>query len=338
MDFTKLTQKLLTYFEEEAKNTEELSSKLLILRREYQKFLDKPKAEIEKLPVSLKKPIAIPVSREIMKAGEPKSGYLVFGCDGSETVISHHEGLALSLVSFGGIKVDYGQDKAEIISDFSILPPGSEVSLGVERAFFELKTAEFNLDATAADTYLIMDGSIVPWWLLRLEKEQVVKLLPEWQEITARITSKALFLGYISNSNASEVLSSVIKSAGLDAESYKGITDSLLFSSLPAGFFSPVFKLKFGGELFQEIYVTYLNTGDEIVRIEWLGRKPDLSIIISQVRLGQGYPIVLSEAHNAAVIRGSDREAIKVIASQIKGGVLKPSQKGRSKLKAANRS
>jgi hypothetical protein len=59
-----------------------------------------------------------------------------------------------------------------------------------------------------------------------------------------------------------------------------------------------------------------VNLGDEIGRIElpwWVGRDNSLvdlvhAAVVDQCRRGYGYPVVLSEAHEAAVITGADRE------------------------------
>jgi NurA-like 5'-3' nuclease len=46
---------------------------------------------------------------------------------------------------------------------------------------------------------------------------------------------------------------------------------------------------------------------------EWVAMKRDLveithALVLDQCRKGQGYPVVLSEAHEKAVITGADRE------------------------------
>lgn len=65
-----------------------------------------------------------------------------------------------------------------------------------------------------------------------------------------------------------------------------------------------------------EVHFFYLNGGEEIARVEvprWVAldrRLLDLahSLILDQVRRGQGYPVALSEAHEKAVLSGGDRE------------------------------
>jgi hypothetical protein len=59
----------------------------------------------------------------------------------------------------------------------------------------------------------------------------------------------------------------------------------------------------------------YLNVDDEIARVEvprWVVEMglTDLThaLVYDQCRRGQGYPVVLSEAHEQAVLTGADRE------------------------------
>ena len=64
------------------------------------------------------------------------------------------------------------------------------------------------------------------------------------------------------------------------------------------------------------IYFFYLNAGDEVARIEipeWVAVDKKLldichALVVDQCRRGNGYPVVLSEAHEQAVVTASDRE------------------------------
>ena len=67
------------------------------------------------------------------------------------------------------------------------------------------------------------------------------------------------------------------------------------------------------------IYFYYINTGDEIARIEvpeWVAKDEKLlamshTLILDQCRRGMGYPVAIAEAHEQAVVTGKDREAFK---------------------------
>jgi hypothetical protein len=64
------------------------------------------------------------------------------------------------------------------------------------------------------------------------------------------------------------------------------------------------------------VYFFYLRVDDEIARVEipqWVAADESLlnlahTLVLDQCRRGQGYPVVLSEAHEQAVVRGADRE------------------------------
>jgi hypothetical protein len=103
-------------------------------------------------------------------------------------------------------------------------------------------------------------------------------------------------------------------------ERIAGVTDALLLArQLGRNERSGVFKsssriLEEYGE--HGVSFFYINVGQEIIRIEipaWVAENPDMvglihSCVCDQTEKGNGYPVVLSEAHEKAVVRGSDRE------------------------------
>ena len=74
----------------------------------------------------------------------------------------------------------------------------------------------------------------------------------------------------------------------------------------------------------QQVNFYYLNVGEEIARVEvpeWAAQSKELldvghSLILDQCRRGQGYPVAISEAHEQAVVRASDRRLFKEMVSQ----------------------
>jgi hypothetical protein len=108
--------------------------------------------------------------------------------------------------------------------------------------------------------------------------------------------------------------------APLPCASIEGVTDAALFSRiLGPGERSGVFGSR--SRILRDygphaIRFFYLNTGSEIARVEipkWVAEDADLldlthAGVVDQARKGQGYPVVLSEAHEKAVVRGADRE------------------------------
>ena len=63
----------------------------------------------------------------------------------------------------------------------------------------------------------------------------------------------------------------------------------------------------------------YLHSGAEIARVEipdWVAQDPDLlalghAMLVRQCQLGLGYPVVISEAHEQAVVTGRDRDEFR---------------------------
>ena len=86
----------------------------------------------------------------------------------------------------------------------------------------------------------------------------------------------------------------------------------------------------------------YLHCGQEIARVEipqWAAQDERLlslthSLILDQCRRGQGYPVAISEAHEQAVITGSDRRLFREMVAQLldrQGVMTFTSEKERSK-------
>ena len=86
----------------------------------------------------------------------------------------------------------------------------------------------------------------------------------------------------------------------------------------------------------------YLHCGQEIARVEiprWAAQDERLlslthSLVLDQCRRGQGYPVAISEAHEQAVISGSDRRLFREMVSQVldrQGVTTFTSEKERSK-------
>ncbi|MFC2067015.1 DNA double-strand break repair nuclease NurA [Chloroflexota bacterium] len=100
-----------------------------------------------------------------------------------------------------------------------------------------------------------------------------------------------------------------------------GVQDRQLFSSLltegerSASFISQssINRKHYGAH---RVYFFYLRVDDEIARVEvpeWVATNEDLlnlahALVLDQCKRGHGYPVVLSEAHEQAVVTGADRE------------------------------
>ncbi|WOD40302.1 DNA double-strand break repair nuclease NurA [Nodosilinea sp. E11] len=72
------------------------------------------------------------------------------------------------------------------------------------------------------------------------------------------------------------------------------------------------------------VYFCYLNVGPEVARVEvpqWVMAdaalcEVALSMVLTQVQKGYGYPVTLAEAHNQAVVKGGDRSRFFALLEQ----------------------
>jgi len=198
------------------------------------------------------------------------------------------------------------------------------------------------------------DGALVHWEFDEIPADARSQLLPDilaaWDDLKAQQIPLA---GYISAPRAAEAtnflrlqLCSFEKpdcnthcfAKPLDAapcSQIQPLRDGTLWSRLlKAGECSPLWQshariMEEYGE--HQIYFCYLHVGTEIARIEmpaWTAldvnlRSQALQIILAQVQKGYGYPVALAEAHNQAVVTGSDRRRFFAILEQqmVKSGL-----------------
>ncbi len=107
---------------------------------------------------------------------------------------------------------------------------------------------------------------------------------------------------------------------GIPCEPISGVTDDILFArKLQPGERSGVFGST--SKILEDygphrICFFYVNTGSEIGRVEiplWVATDRELLdlvhvTVVDQAQKGNGYPVVLSESHERAVVRGAERD------------------------------
>ena len=198
------------------------------------------------------------------------------------------------------------------------------------------------------------DGALVHWELDEIPADARSQLLPDiltaWDALKAQNIPLA---GYISAPRAAESTNFLrlqlcpfeqpdcnthCSAKPLDSapcSQIQPLRDGTLWSRLlKVGECSPLWKsqariLQEYGE--HQIYFCYLHVGTEIARIEmpaWTAldtelRSQALQIILAQVQKGYGYPVALAEAHNQAVVTGSDRRRFFAVLEQqmVKSGL-----------------
>ncbi len=191
---------------------------------------------------------------------------------------------------------------------------------------------------SASPQVALYDGTLIFWHLEATPEDFSAYILREFLKVLDNFQKwRVPIAGYISYPRSADVIHTLRVGMcperfvncdkcpyrdlpELPCEPIQGVIDQTIFSYLlEPGERSTVFKstskiLKNYGS--HTIYFFYLNVGSEIARVEipeWVAKNQNLlalthAVIYDQVEKGQGYPVSLAEAHEKAVVRGSDRE------------------------------
>jgi hypothetical protein len=196
-------------------------------------------------------------------------------------------------------------------------------------------------DTGADDPFLVIaDGTLILWKFSGREGERAAPIVAAYVDGLRAFQSAGVpVCSYVSRPAARDVMHLLSAAAEVSAPPWLRradlhdmalLHDRLLFEDLPAGARSALFASQAPAldqdEADQRIHFFYLNVGAEIGRVEvpgWVAHQPDLldlvhALVARQCHLGWGYPIVLSEAHEQAVIRGGEREAfVRMVSSAL---------------------
>jgi hypothetical protein len=217
----------------------------------------------------------------------------------------------------------------------------SEECLALRRSRAETEVlADLAIDNTVADkpSAALVDGSLIQWQLEQVapkfQKTLLEPALTSWQRLREK---RIPIAGYISSSRSTDGMNflrlQLCPHTDPDCDKHcpgnsgRGAPCGLLHSLSDRRLWETILKpgersglwastsriLEHYGD--HRIYFCYLNVGSEVARIEmpkWVAIDPELrdrvlGICLSQVDKGYGYPVVLAEAHNRAVVQGGDR-------------------------------
>jgi len=195
-------------------------------------------------------------------------------------------------------------------------------------------------------TLAMVDGSLIHWFLEPLPADARDRILPPmlqaWDQLRA---ARIPLVSYISAARSGEALNFLRlhtcpfmapdcatncpgKTDQAPCQVFSPLRDTALWSMLLApGQRSLIWKsaakiLEVYGD--HAVYFCYIHMGSEVARVEfpaWVAEDPTLlnsalSLTMTQVQKGYGYPVALAEAHNQAVVRGGDRARFFAILEQ----------------------
>lgn len=263
--------------------------------------------------------------------------YVIKGIDGSQIYPDRHQGFSCFLINIGTVLLRYGKvsnEPAAIFNTEPYLVANAELELNASidlvnamRQELELQAGLQKIDDT--NVLILLDGALVFWHLVAKDEDLKERFLPRYYQLLEQYRmQKRLMASYISQPKSREVSNLLrLKLADFDSsavEKYKvidRINDAIIFSSfLQPGQRSIVFGSRAQIGLNHPEHVRthffYLHNGVEIGRVEipaWIAADEALvnwiaALVLDQCTKGQGYPVVLAEAHEQAVVKGPDRD------------------------------
>lgn len=259
--------------------------------------------------------------------------YVAVSIDGSQIYPNRHMGCDYCLINIGGIIINYTdavflEDRVDYIQDLYVFPlfiDGVCINqrwIDAKRYGYEIEHAILSSNNISTDLpkVVLLDGALIFWHLeTKLER---LAFAPHYINLLKK-TEGIPFLWYISrpkNKDLIDLLRMFVLQQGDDTSMLLSVNDAHLMSLLLEPGQRTTF-FHYTGELrslypngLKPIYC-YIHVGFEIARIEcaeWMLDQPNvlelsLSMVWDQVIKGQGYPVVLSEAHHQAVIKEADR-------------------------------
>lgn len=274
------------------------------------------------------------------------SEYTVVGCDGSQIYPDRHGPIANCFVlNIGTVIMTYQAPASKAVlqstpqlflfDDIESIFNGIAISKDIidckreEHELHQLLVATKTVEQKAPLLSLV-DGTILFWHLEGQNQtvrsfffDEYCKTLEQFYQ------NNFLIAGYISAPRSRELIGLVQYAYTLSDEFDDGSqgalfnhsTDSMLMRHfLPVGSRSTLFLTN--SVIAHEYptlirpYFFYINCGNEIARVElplWIAQNKALvdtvaTIIYDQIVKGQGYPVVLAESHEQAVIKSFDRD------------------------------
>ena len=289
-------------------------------------------------------PIEIP--GRAIKVEKEISDYTAIAADGSEVPINEDFFFPYYIINIGFIALKYGKDHFffadsnakiyfeenelyEMVGDKSFLVRGeflsSKMLLEESKKLEELLKGFYTVEVPVL---ALFDGTLIQWEIKETSETYKNNFVKNFQRmILIAEQLKAPLAGYISGTHSRDVMEMIrifleMKGEDFDKQLLSIIKDADIFKIiLRKGERSAIFRSNAPIlNLYKApIYFFFLNVGSEVVRIEipeFIAFDNDLlektcALILSQSNKGEGYPVVLKEAHKQAVIKSSERVFIE---------------------------
>ncbi len=263
--------------------------------------------------------------------------YEVVGVDGSQIYPDRHQGIGCYLINVGTVHIDYTTSRVKV-SNQPFVYSGNDSEFEISTDLVNAQRQEHELIAgleylnslsATLKPIVMMDGSLIFWHIASKDVTMKDAFLEKYMRtLEVFYNELTMYAGYISLPRSKELVNllrlHVCNYDVVKAQEFEGF-DHLVDASIVKFFVkegmrtivfknnSPVTR-SYPDHAHPHFF--YLNTGVEIARVEipawiaWDEHKVNMvaSIMLDQSIKGSGYPVVLAEAHEQAVVKGPDRE------------------------------
>lgn len=270
----------------------------------------------------------------------PVIPYDLISVDGSQIYPDRHSGISCYLINIGEVIFRYGTEKPVAFYTQPYVFAGNNEDLvelsadmiNGKRQDLELKMGYERAKMVKTDGrphLLLFDGSLIFWHLEAKDPSLKELFLANYLATLSTLhADRIICASYISAPKSREIMN-VVRTYGCDFDETNEEKVALLARYSDAALLSFVLKPYERTTVFKnhavisELYPEavqphffYLHVGMEIGRVEipaWIAHDTTLvdqvaAIMLDQCNKGYGYPVVLAEAHEQAVIKGPDRE------------------------------
>ncbi len=276
---------------------------------------------------------------------DPKMGpYTILGVDGSQIYPDKHQGSTCFLINIGSVLLFYGQPGkgVRLESVPYVFGQSDEEEWGATPDIVNCRREEFEFEAGSIMSkavqaeqpqdipYLfVSDGSLVFWHLEAKDAPIRDYFLPRYcASLHELYEKKALCAGYISlpkNKELANLVRVALYNFNLNECMTSTAINHVIDTTIAHMFLSPYCRstiFKSGSPIVDQYphhlipHFFYLHTGYEIARVEipaWIASDDAAVSLVARMLLdqsikGRGYPVVLAEAHEQAVVKGPDRD------------------------------
>jgi NurA domain len=272
------------------------------------------------------------------------TGYQVVSVDGSQIYPDRHQGISCYLINIGSAVIHYGASTSPVMFDSrpTVFATGDGDESYQQVNIHELincRRQELELNAGLElmrsvyarnqRSLLLFDGSLVFWNLEAKDSHLSDLFLSTYLATLYQLYQcRALYAGYISLPKSRELVNLVrlaLCNFNVEDTHLYAVVDPVVDATMASFFLAAHMRTAVfcNNAAISRLYPDalrphffYLHVGTEIGRVEipgWIAADEALvnqiaSLILDQSIKGAGYPVVLAEAHEQAVVKGPDRD------------------------------